>query len=105
MSRFIVSKHLLTPIRDYWQVKFRQQLNGQRKDQRPQDLTNVQFPIPNSYRMGIEHWELNIGQIPWFGYSTRAARWSRPFWCSTAAVARPAAFVSNESWASTTFRK
>jgi len=49
-----------------------------------QDLTNVQFPILNSHpkgeaaacvrqniwqsdiplQMGIEHWELNIGQIP-----------------------------------------
>jgi hypothetical protein len=27
------------------------------------DLSNVQFPIPNFYRLGIENWELNIGQI------------------------------------------
>jgi hypothetical protein len=28
-----------------------------------QDLTNVQCSIPNSHPMGIEHWELSIGQI------------------------------------------
>jgi len=27
------------------------------------DLTNVQFPMLNSYPMRIAHWELNIGQI------------------------------------------
>jgi len=31
-----------------------------------QALTNAQFSIPNSHRMGIEHWELSIGQIVWF---------------------------------------
>jgi hypothetical protein len=27
------------------------------------DLTNAQFPILNSHLMGIENWELSIGQI------------------------------------------
>jgi len=27
------------------------------------DLTNAQFPMLNSHRMRIEHWELSIGQI------------------------------------------
>ena|SRR5437660_2134307 len=31
-----------------------------------QVLTNAQFSIPNSHRMGIEHWELSIGQIVCF---------------------------------------
>jgi len=35
------------------------------------DLTNAQFPIPNSHRMGIEHWELNIGQILPSPYSAK----------------------------------
>jgi hypothetical protein len=30
----------------------------------PEDLTNGQFSMLTSHRMGIEHWELSIGQIP-----------------------------------------
>src|SRR5437667_555639 len=29
-------------------------------------LTNAQFSMPNSHRMGIEHWELSIGKIVCF---------------------------------------
>src|SRR5262245_61440771 len=39
------------------------------------------------------------------GHSTRVARWSRPAWCSTTAAARPSAFTSNVSCASTILRK
>src|SRR5437773_2391207 len=31
-----------------------------------QQTTNAQCSIPNSHRMGIEHWELSIGQIVCF---------------------------------------
>ena len=31
-----------------------------------QVLTNAQFSIPNSHRIGTEHWELSIGQIVCF---------------------------------------